>query len=168
MAFEQKIETIFRMSDDVWIRHANPWSVWTRWAALPILLFSIWSRVWIGWWSVIPISLSVIWIWINPRVFKKARSTKSWSSRAVLGERVWLNRKAVAVPRHFEPVIKILNAISGIGTLMCIWGLIRLSLWMTIFGMTVLVLSKSWFLDRMVWLYGEMKDADSEYGKWLY
>jgi len=168
MAIEQKIKTIFRMSDDVWMRHANPWSVWTRYAALPILLFSVWSRVWIGWWSIIPIFLSVFWIWINPRVFKKASSTKNWSSRAVFGERVWLNRKAVAVPRHFEPVIKILNAISGIGTLMCIWGLIRLSFWMTIFGTAVLVLSKSWFLDRMVWLYDEMEDADPEYGKWLY
>jgi len=168
MSIEQKITTIFGMNDEVWMRHANPWSVWTRYAVLPILVLSIWSRMWIGWWSLIPIILSVIWIWINPRLFKKPRSTKNWASKAVLGERVWLNRKVVAVPVHFEPVIKVLNAISCVGTLLCIWGLIALSLWMSIFGMAVLILGKSWFLDRMVWLYKEMKDAHLQYGEWDY
>ena len=168
MSIEQKIAAIFGMSNEVWMRHANPWSVWTRYSALPVLLFSIWSRMWIGWWSTIPIILSAFWIWINPRVFKKPRSTKNWASKAVLGERVWLNRKEVAVPDHFEPVIKVLSAISGVGTLICIWGLIILSFWMTIFGMALLILGKSWFLDRMVWLYDEMKDVHQEYGKWFY
>jgi uncharacterized protein DUF6653 len=122
----------------------------------------------IGWWSLIPIMLSAIWIWINPRVFKKPISTKNWASMAVLGERVGLNRKAFAVPEHFEPVIRILSTISCVGTVVCILGLVIQSFWMTIFGMAVLILSKSWFLDRMVWLYQEMKDTDDEYGRWLY
>ena len=168
MSIEQKITTIFGMNDEVWMRHTNPWSVWTRYAALPILVLSIWSRAWIGWWTLIPIILSVICIWINPRLFKKPRSTKNWASKAVLGERVWLNRKVVAIPVHFEPVIKVLNAISGVGTLLCIWGLIAVSFWVTTFGMVVLILGKSWFLDRMVWLYNEMKDAHLEYGNWDY
>jgi len=168
MSIEQKITTIFGMNDEIWMRHANPWSVWTRYAALPILVLSIWSRAWIGWWSMIPITLSAVWIWINPRVFKKPASTNNWASMAVLGERVWLNRKLIAVPEQFEPVIKVLNAISGVGTLVCILGLVIQSFWMTVFGMAVLILSKSWFLDRMVWLYQEMKDRNEEYGKWLY
>ena len=61
-----------------------------------------------------------------------------------------------------------LNAISGVGTFVCILGLVIQSFWMTIFGMAVLLLSKSWFLDRMVWIYKEMKDINEEYGKWLY
>ena len=40
---------------------------------------------------------------------------------------------------------------------MCIWGLIKLSAWETIFGMVIVLIGKSWFLDRMVWLYDEMK-----------
>jgi hypothetical protein len=168
MSIEQKITTIFAMTDEVWMRHANPWSVWTRYAALPILVLSIWSRVWIGWWSIIPIALSVIWIWINPRAFKKPVSTNNWASMAVLGERVWLHREAIAVPQHFEPVIRVLSILSSIGTLVCIVGLFLQSFWMTIFGIAVLILSKSWFLDRMVWLYQEMKGTDDEYRKWFY
>jgi hypothetical protein len=168
MSIEQKITTIFAMSDEVWMRHANPWSVWTRYAALPFLVLSIWSRAWIGWWSIIPIALSAIWIWINPRVFKKPASTNNWASMAVLGERIWLNRKTTAVPQHFEPAIRVLSILSSVGTLVCILGLVLESFWMTIFGMVVLIFSKSWFLDRMVWLFQEMKDTNEEYGKWFY
>ncbi len=78
---------------------------------------------------------------------------------AVLGERVWLNRKAIALPQHFDPVIRVLNMLSSIGALVCILGLVLQSFWMTIFGIAVLILSKSWFLDRMVWLYQEIRDT---------
>ena len=44
------------MSDDSWMRHANPWSVWTRYAAFPVLIAAIWSRVWIGWWALLPVA----------------------------------------------------------------------------------------------------------------
>ena len=168
MAFEQKIAGLFRMTDEVWARHANPWSVWTRYLALPVLILSIWSRTWISWWSLILIFSSVVWIWINPRVFNKPHSTNNWASKAVLGERVWLNRKKTPIPEHFQPIIKTLNIISGIGTLICIWGIVKLSAWITVFGCSIVVLGKSWFLDRMVWLYEEMKDTELSYQSWLY
>ncbi len=83
------------MSDETRERHANPWSVWTRYGALPILIAAIWSHVWVEWWSLIPILMTVLWIWLNPRVFPRPISTKNWASKAVLGERVWLNRIAL-------------------------------------------------------------------------
>ncbi|WP_377193710.1 DUF6653 family protein [Ruegeria meonggei] len=37
------------MKDEVWLRHANPWSVWARvLTPLPLLALAIWSRAWIG------------------------------------------------------------------------------------------------------------------------
>ena len=168
MDLEQKLASLFRMTDEVWARHANPWSVWTRYFALPVFILSIWSRIWIGWWSAVPILLSIVWIWINPRVFAIPSSTKSWASKAVLGERVWLNRKRIPIPEHHRPIINILNTISAIGSLLCIWGLIKQSGWGTIFGMMMVILGKSWFLDRMVWLYDEMKDNNPDYRSWLY
>ena len=30
MTLERKIASAFRMDDETWKRHANPWSVWTR------------------------------------------------------------------------------------------------------------------------------------------
>ncbi|WP_250126575.1 DUF6653 family protein [Chroococcidiopsis sp. CCMEE 29] len=49
-----------------------------------------------------------------------------------------------------------------------IWGLVVLSIWGVVFGDTLVTLGKLWYLDRMVWLYGEMKDVNSEYRSWLY
>lgn len=54
MTLERKIAAAFNMSEDAWARHANPWSVWTRIAtALPLLILAVWSRVWLGWRSLI-------------------------------------------------------------------------------------------------------------------
>lgn len=86
----------------------------------------------------------------------------------MLGERVWINRKDIPVPIHHYKIIKILTAISGIGAVICVYGLIVLSIWPTVFGIVVVILGKTWFLDRMVWVYEEMKDNNSEYRSWLY
>ncbi|CAM5564319.1 hypothetical protein SANTM175S_00225 [Streptomyces antimycoticus] len=40
------------MSDETWKRHANPWSVWTRFAAIPAFELAVWSRQWLGWWCL--------------------------------------------------------------------------------------------------------------------
>lgn len=168
MAWENKLASAFQMSEEVWARHANPWSVWTRYLILPLFVIAVWSRVWIGWWSLLPIGLLIVWTWLNPRVFRKPRSTDNWASKAVLGERIWLKRKEVSIPEHHRPIINVLNVVSGIGVVIGIWGLITLSPWAATFGTFAVVVSKSWFLDRMVWLYDEMKDADPTYRSWLY
>lgn len=164
----QSITTLFQMTDEVWARHANPWSVWTRYSALPLLAIAAWSRVWWGWWAALPIGLIIAWIWLNPRLFPKPRSTRNWASKAVLGERVWLNRAAIPIPSHHQPVIAVTNVVNSIGFVVCLWGLVQLNLWPTLCGLTGVILGKSWFLDRMVWLYDEMGDRHPDYRAWLY
>lgn len=168
MTTEQNIANLFQMNDEVWARHANPWSGWSRYPILLLFIVSIWSRVWIGWWCMIPIFITIIWTWINPRIFPKPISTNNWISKAVLGERVWLNRQEIEIPAHHQPVIKITNLISVVGSVFCVWGLIQLNIWPTLLGSILVILGKSWFLDRMVWLYEEMKDINPEYQSWLY
>ena len=55
MTLERKIAGLFKLTDENWMKHANPMSVWTRYSVLPIIVLAFWSRVWIGWWSVIPV-----------------------------------------------------------------------------------------------------------------
>ncbi len=165
---EQKLASVFRMTDEVWARHANPWSVWTRYAALPLLVLTIWSRVWLGAWSWAPIAVVVLWIWINPRVFPRPESTDNWASRAVLGERVWLQRKAVPVPVHHRHAPNVLSLFSLLGLVATIYGLVELRIWPAALGTLLVILAKSWFLDRMVWLYADMQEATPEYRSWLY
>jgi hypothetical protein len=62
--------------------------------ALPLLVLAVWSRVWIGWWAMLAVSLVLVWIWLNPRVFPEPRTLDAWMSRGVLGERVFLEHRA--------------------------------------------------------------------------
>jgi len=168
VTIEQTIASAFQMDEETWARHANPWSVWTRNTVLPILILAFWSRAWLGPWSLALIAGAVIWTWINPRLFTRPKSTDNWASKAVLGERVWLNRKAVPVPGRHRRVPNMLSACSGVGMVFVIWGVYVLDIWPTLLGAAVIYLSKLWFLDRMVWLYEDMKEATPEYRSWLY
>ena len=168
MTLERKIAATFDMDGETWARHANPWSVWTRFTILPLFALAIWSRVWLGWWALVPVAALVLWTWLNPRFFSRPRSTDNWASKAVLGERVWLNRDKIAVPERHRRAPNVLSVIAGLGMPFVIWGLIALDIWPTLLGLALVTLGKLWFLDRMVWLYEDMKDAQPEYRSWLY
>lgn len=167
MTVERKIANLFKLTDGNWMKHANPWSVWTRYSVLPIIVLAFWSRVWIVWWSIIPVIISLAWIYFNPVFFGKAKSTKNWASKSVLGERVWLNRDKIDVPKYHQTLPNILNGVSSAGMILSIWAIVTLSIWPAILGISLTYLGKSWYLDRMVWLYEDMKHLP-EYGKWLY
>lgn len=169
MTLERRIATFFRLNDENWMRHANPVSVWTRYSVLPIIVISVWSRVWIGGWYVVPLIASIAWMFLNPILFKKPTSTKNWASKAVLGERVFLNRDQIEIPdKHVTPLHNVLNGTAFVALLIAIYSAITYSVEGSIFGTLLAVLAKSWFLDRMVWLYEDMKDNNDNYQSWEY
>jgi hypothetical protein len=156
------------MDADTWERHANPWSVWTRFTAMPALVLAAWSRAWLGRWAAAPFALAVLWTWLNPRVFGRPRSTDNWASRAVLGERVATTAAPESIPARHRLLPNLLNGVAGAGGLFVVAGIARLKVWPTIFGMALVYLGKVWYLDRMVWLYQDMRDTSPEYQSWLY
>ena len=162
---ESKIAKKFKLDDKTWMKHANPWSVYTRTSALPILVIAIWSRIWLGWWALILIIISIAWIWFNPRIFPKVKYTDNWASRGVFGERVWLNRKKIPIPEHHRIIPNILNVVQGVGLIFLIYGLWYFDFWSTLVGLILTIESKLWYVDRMVCLYEDMKD-NPEYRKW--
>ncbi len=166
MTLERTIAELFRMDNATWLRHANPWSVILRNTVLPILIIAVWSRMFFGWAAVVPVALALLWAWVNPRVFPAPESLDHWTSKGVLGERVWLNRDTVPVPVHHRTVPNMLSAVSAIGMLFVAAGVIMFDPWPTIFGMVMVYLGKLWFLDRMVWLWHDMQDATPEYRSW--
>ncbi|EAU40860.1 hypothetical protein FP2506_18269 [Fulvimarina pelagi HTCC2506] len=160
-------ERLMGMDDATWARHANPISVWTRVAILPALAFAIWSRVWIGWWALIPIVLIVAFTFVNPRLFPPPASTDNWASKGTFGERVFLARRAHPIPRHHERMGLILSAASGLFVILLTYGLIVLDACATVFGTIGTLAAKLWFVDRMVWLFDDMKDTTPAYRGWL-
>lgn len=156
------------LSDETWRRHANPWSVWTRYAAFPVLVAALWSFHAIGWWSLVPISVVTLWLVVNPRAFPPPASTDNWASKAVLGERIWVGLKRAEVPRRHAVVPRVASVIAALASLAILWGLFRRDWAVTVLGTALVMLAKTWFVDRMVWLFEDMKDTKPEYRSWLY
>jgi len=88
-------------------------------------------------------------------------------SRGVFGERVWLNRDKIPVPEHHRTAPNILSAIGALGLPLVAWGTYKFEIWPVLMGIILVYLGKLWFMDRMVWIYEEMKHLP-EYGKFEY
>ena len=159
-------EKLMSMDEQAWARHANAWSVFSRIPALPLIALAIWSRVWIGWWCLLPLLLVVIWTWLNPRIFppiyaddpRLQQAGYSWAYKGVNGERLFLNRKTHPVPLHHQRIAYLLTTISILGIPILGFGLYQLDFWATLCGLVVAVGAKIWFVDRMVWMYSDMKE----------
>lgn len=144
-------ERLMAMDDRTWARHANPWSVWTRvLTPLPLLALSVWSRVWIGWWCVGPVALTLAWIWWNPRAFPPPRRLDRWSARGVLAERVVIAHGERIAPHH-RRAMRALTALAALGMLPYAWGLWALDPWAVACGAVAATGFKLWFVDRCIW-----------------
>ena len=158
---------LFGMDERTWERHASPWSVWTRVASMPFLLAAVWSHSRLGAWALVPVFLVVLWLWLNPRLFPPPARTDRWSSKATFGERVWLNRKSIAIPRHHARMAQTLTLCAALGFIAALAGAFLNDVLMTVAGGLVAWFSKMWFCDRMVWLYDDMRDRHMAYAGWL-
>ena len=152
MGVMSRVARAFRMSDDAWKRHANPWSVWTRFAAIPLMILAIWSRVWLGWWCVVPIAAVIVWLWLNPHVFAPVASPTSWAAKGIYGEKLWLKERD-RVPPDQRRVLRLLVPVAGAGFVLLSYGLVRLEIWPTVFGASLIVLAQLWRIDRLVVFY---------------
>lgn len=156
MTTEKKIAKIFNLTWDKWKKHANPWSVWTRFSTLPFLVFAIWSHVWISWYSLIPVSVLIIWLMVNPTLFKEPKNFNSWASKAVLWERFFAERTTTPIPSHHNVPIIILTVLQSLWALILWFWLWNTHIYLTLVGTLLIYLTKMWFLDRMVWIYEDM------------
>jgi hypothetical protein len=161
MAMDAKMAKAFGLEGDVWQRHANPWSVYTRIPIPPLLAAAIWTRTRIGWRSLVPVGLVCAWTAINPRAFSPPRSLDHWASRGVLGETYWANRKEVPVPPRHRVAPNVLGAVSALGVPFIARGLVVRDGWMVMFGLAVQMAGKIWFIDRMALLHDDVAPAGS-------
>lgn len=153
-------ERYLGMDDSTWIKHSNPWSGWTRMTILPLFSLAVWSRVWLGWDALWPISAVILWTWLNPRMFQPPTHNDAWMTKGVLGERVWLAKLATPIPSHHAKMGRLLNLGTGAGAIVLFYGLWLLDLGTVLLGLAVTIGAKLWFLDRMVWLLADTTDTN--------
>ena len=150
---------LMRMTDATWLRHANPWSGWTRFAILPGFALAAWSRVWIGWTGAGLLATALVaWTFANPRAFPPPTDFGAWISRGVLGERLYLSM-GTAVPPHHRRAATRLAFAAALGLVPLALGLAALAPAATLLGLALAVGGKMWFIDRMVWVHADLTGA---------
>ena len=159
MPIDAAMAKAFGLEGDAWMRHANPWSVYTRIPIPPLTAGAIWSRSRLGRRSLLPIALVGAWTVINPRAFPPPRSLDHWASRGVLGETYWARRKEIPIPARHRVAPNVLKAISALGMPFVARGLVVRDGWMVMFGLAVQSAGKIWFIDRMALLYDDVAPA---------
>lgn len=164
MKLDQGINLAMGMDDDKWRHHANPWSVWTRLATVPAFAVAIYSRVWLGWWCLLPVALIMIFLWLNTRIFAPAQTDERWETQAILGERLWLNRRSVPIPQHHRRATRWIVAGSSLSAIPMLIGLFQLDPWATAFGVAGVFFGQIWFLDRLAWLHAEARSGGGRFG----
>jgi hypothetical protein len=160
-------EKLMTMTEESWQRHSNPWSVYTRFSCLPLLSLSIWSRESLGLYSLILLALSLFWTWYNPRAFHPPVHTDNWASAGTFGERIFSRRAEVDIPAHHLRAAKTLTLLSALGLPILFYGLFRLDIWAIICGNLAVIFPKLWFVDRMGWIYADMKETNPEFNSWF-
>jgi len=139
------------MSDEVWRRHANPWSVWTRFAAIPAMIIAIWSRSWLGWYALVPVAVVMVWLWLNPRVFSPVEPI-TWAARGIYGERMWVHEPE-RIPESEKSALRLLAVPGLVGFALLVWGLFALKVGPTIAGAAIIVVGQLWRIDRLGRIY---------------
>lgn len=128
-----------------WDRHSNPWSGWSRVAALPLLGGAVAAH------SISLISATILWLGINPVMFAPPADDRAWMTRGVLGERLYF-ATGPRIRRDLPSLLNSLNVPVFAAFLWFAWN--RDAVPAVLAGLLVAVL-KFWFLDRMVRLYDD-------------
>jgi len=134
MDFIKLSEDLMAMDESSWHKHSNPWSVYSRFTMLPLISLAFLSREWLGIYSIIAITLSFIWVWLNPRLFIAPEKTNNWALMGTFVERIYLNRKERPIPKHHITPTKILLAMLGLGVPIFIYGIYFLNFSVFVLG----------------------------------
>jgi len=158
MQLIRSLERVMGMTEGTWLRHASPWSVWSRFTLLPLFSLAIWSRDWIDRWAFLAVAMVLIWNWLNPRLFPEPARLDNWASRGVLGEQIYLKRPTEIASHHLRCLKVLMTAtVPGIGLMA--WGLWQLEILATVTGAVLTMVMRTWFVGRMVWIYQDFLAA---------
>jgi hypothetical protein len=164
MSFEQRIASLFGLDEEGWARHANPVSGWSRaLTGLPVLIVPAVARIWIGWWALPLGVLAIAWLVLNPRMFSPPANNRAWMTRAVLGERLWVERKRNGLPEARSALPHGFNALAGVGFVIMAYGLVVLDALAISLGALLSWTAKMAFIDRTRSIYDRVVARDPSY-----
>lgn len=121
-------------------------------AGLAPILVPIYFRETLGWWALAIIVPGIAWMWLNPRAFKPVHHPVKWAEKGIYGEKLW---SAGAAAAKHKTAMRLLLVLAAAGVAVLAYGLIAVEAWPAIFGVTLVLLSQLWQIDRFAAIYDE-------------
>lgn len=92
------------LPENVWNRHSNPKSGWSRLASYPILVFALYARNWRLF------GATAVFVLLNPILFPEPESeSDEWMSRVVRAEQAWTDAGKPLVGFDFPQVLNLVQ-----------------------------------------------------------
>ncbi|SFT89529.1 hypothetical protein SAMN05444141_104207 [Pseudovibrio denitrificans] len=145
----------------------KPKSLLVRALVLPALLAPLWYQPTLGWFWAVALSVAAVaWVWIIPPFGKKNVGAQTWAQKAILGERMWLNRMFVPIPAPYHQKALALLVVGLIAVGLAIWAAATNNLPLMLTGGIIAYLAKFTSLFVMVKIFEHMKNAHPLYKSW--
>lgn len=94
-----------------------------------------------------------------------AQTDERWETRAILGEKIWLDRDVTAIRDDHLRAVRWIATGSSLCSVPLIIGLVWLDPWATAFGAAGMFFGQAWLLDRFAWLYETKRSCSSDVGR---
>lgn len=133
---------------DVWDRHANPLSGWTRLAATPVLVYALFTRRWRL------LAATIGFLVVNPVLFPAPEEPRSgeFMHDVVRAEEWWVSADR---PMFGTGYPEVLNIATTIGAGVALWSAWRRNALGAVVGTITLMAGKLWFVGALVRAYRE-------------
>lgn len=131
------------LKEKTWVRHANPWSGWTRVLLMPMIAFGLYFH---SYWIL---GATIVWGIVNPLIFPKPKQTDNWMSEGVLGEELYF-KEGKKLRKDLPTLLNLINIPVFFSFLFFSW---QQEVWAMVFSGLLVMVVKFWFIDRMVAFY---------------
>ena len=142
------------IEDRRWAGRSHPWCVYSRLAAALALIVVLTSHRELGVYALIPISLCLFFIIVNPFIFPAPKDDSHWATRTVLGQRIWRSREHA----HWD-IPSISRVASALAYFIALWLAIESQLGEAVLLGLIALGLKLVYLDWMARYYRRMKPA---------
>ena len=132
-----------------------------------LLTACLWSKLWLGAVAATLLCFAALLLLVFlPRVFDGAGKRITWARNVGFGEKIWLNRLFVPVPKDLNYRLTVLYLVFWTGGLVALWGGIATMPILSITGLLVAYSAQAICFKKLHYLYTVMKDKHPLYRFW--
>jgi len=148
-------------------RPASALAVVLKALAPALLTACLWSKLWLGAVAATLLCLAaLVLVVFAPKLIERAGNRITWARLVGFGEKIWLNRLVVPVPKDLNYRLTMLYLVFWTGALVALWGGIATLPILSATGLIVAYSAQAMCFRKLIYLYEIMKDKNPLYRFW--